>query len=261
MTHRFNALEINDAPTAAKPAAPASRGEQIKDAQFFLDAANTHFYRLEWEPALKSCSQAASIDAGSAQAWLGQIFCLVNLQEYREAELWYGKAIDIVGEGADLLAVRAILAARCADFERACGFSDSSLESAGTSALPFIARGEIFLYARRNAEYCFEQACSCQPQDWRPRVLIAESCLFNGKDAAVMLGMKFVQSMLATQGQQAELHLALGRLCLALGRNAEAHQALEEASVLAPDMTSVAQYLAQSRARRGFFARLFGAKK
>lgn len=261
MTHRFNALEINDAPIAPKPAAPTGQGEQIKDAQFFLDAANTHFYRLEWEPALKSYSRAAGIDAGAPQAWLGQIFCLVNLQEYREAELWYGKAIDIVGESADLLAVRAILAARCADFERACGFSDASLESSGVGALPFIARGEIFLYARRNAEYCFQQACSCQPQDWRPRVLIAESCLFNGKSAAVMLGMKFVQAMLATQGQQAELRLALGRLLLALGRNAEARQALEEASVLAPDMSSVAPYLAQSRKQKGFFARIFGARK
>lgn len=257
MGHRFNALEINDVPPAPKTAAPNHRGEAIKDAQYFLDAATTLFFRLEYEPALKNYSQAVSIDAGAAQAWAGQIFCLVNLQEFREAELWYGKALENIGESADLLAIRAILAARCADFDRACAFSDAALESAGTSALPFIARGEVFLYARRNAEYCFDQACSCQPQDWRPRALIAESCLFNGQSLAVMLGMKFIQAGLAAHSQQAELHLALGRLYLALGKREPAKQALEQASVLGPDLVSIKPYLLQAQCKPGFFARLF----
>ena len=256
MNRRFNSLEIDAAPPPAPSTPEAASGEAVKDAQYFLDAGDQHFYRLEYEPALKDYSRATGIDPGAKGAWTGQVFCLVELEEYREAELWYKKAVEIAGEDGPLLALRALIAARTADFEKACGFADAALEARGASPLPYIVRGEVFLYAKRNVEYNFNQACAIAPDDWRPRILIANACLFSQQQPAFILGLKFLQTFVDLHAPQPETLLALGRIQAAMGKTKLARSTFEQAATLCPEMTQLRHYLRATAPPKGFFARL-----
>ena len=112
---RFNALELADIPEppsgGPKDAGkPCYAGEPVKDAQYFLDRGDRLFFRSVYERALEEYSRAVGLDPGSAPAWQGQVFSLIELGEYHEAGLWYANAAGVVGETPDLLALRALAA-------------------------------------------------------------------------------------------------------------------------------------------------------
>lgn len=256
---RFNSLELsgNQRETAPEPEAPVVRGETPKGAQYFIDRGDRFFFRCEYEAALQEYSRAVGLDAGAVAAWQGQIFALTELGEYHEAELWFGNATGVVGETPELLALRALAAARTGDFERACGYSDSSLE-AGGGILPHIVRGEIFLYSRRNAEYCFEQATALAGRaDWRCAFLIASACLFADTAASAATALKFLLPVLEKNGARGELYLLLAKIQLKLKQRPAAQKALEECAALMNDYTIPAE-LKEAAVPPGFWARLFG---
>jgi len=255
---RFNSLELSGTPqeTAPEPEIPAVRGEAPKNAQYFIDRGDRFFFRCEYEAALQEYSRAVGLDAGAAAAWLGQIFALTELGEFHEAELWYGNAVGVVGETAELLALRALAAARTGDFDRACGYSDSSLE-AGGGMLPHIVRGEIFLYSRRNAEYCFEQATAMAGRaDWKCAFLIASACLFADTAASATTALKFLLPALEKSGTRGELYLLLARIQLKLKQRTAAQKALEQCAALMSDYIIPAEL--KEATAPGFWARLFG---
>ena len=126
---RFNALELADIPEppsgGPKDAGkPCYAGEPVKDAQYFLDRGDRLFFRSVYERALEEYSRAVGLDPGSAPAWQGQVFSLIELGEYHEAGLWYANAAGVVGETPDLLALRALAAACTGVLDRACWYSD-----------------------------------------------------------------------------------------------------------------------------------------
>lgn len=249
---RFDALELNETPKNISPV-KTSFGEAIKDAQFFLDSADKHFFRMEYEEALKDYSSAASTDPGAVPAWRGQAFCLAQLSEFREAEVWVKKAIEIVGENADFLALLALIYGRKGDFDRACGYSDSSLESSGSSPLPYIVRGELFLYGRRNGEYCFERACTLDSGSWQTRYLIADGCLFSGKKAGAAIAMKYLQPALATDSHRVELQLQKARILTAQHHYADAREVLSGIKAVDNSISCLASLEKQAE-KRGFFS-------
>ncbi len=253
---RFNTLEFGAAPEPAPERAAPGRGEVLKDAQFFLDDADRMFYRMEYEPALKNYSRAAGIDPGALGAWRGQVFSLIELEEYQEAVLWIGKANEIIGEHGDLLALRALAAARTGDFDRACGYSDAALESVGTGALPYVVRGEIFLYGRRNGELSFEQACSLDGS-WQTRILIADACLFSHKRNSAMLALKFLHTAWEQNPNRPELYLRLAQIRAQLKDYDGAREALEQAAMLDRQLLVLPKLMEELRPR-GFWSRLLG---
>lgn len=93
-------------PPAARrmQASPCYAGEPVKDAQYFLDRGDRLFFRSVYERALEEYSRAVGLDPGSAPAWQGQVFSLIELGEYHEAGLWYANAAGVIGETPDLLA-------------------------------------------------------------------------------------------------------------------------------------------------------------
>ena len=134
-------------------------GRRFVMRNFICGRPGRLYTRRELEPALRSYSKALEIDPGSVDAWNGQIKCLINLDELHEADMWAKKAAEIVGESQDLLALRARICCRRGDFDRAFGLSDSAMQAPGNSALTWIVRGEIMLYARnKQPEYCFDKA-------------------------------------------------------------------------------------------------------
>lgn len=242
---RFDALEFGEAKRHETAAAPA--GEAVQDAQYFIDLGDREFFRTAYEPALKAYSRAAGLDPGAEAAWLGQILSLTALQEFREAELWYGNAVEAIGETPDLLAARALVAARTGDFDRACGYSDASLAAEGSGAFPYVVRGEIFLYGGRNAEYCFDQACNLAQGHWRIRLMIADACVFSGRKSAAHLAAKYLQPALDADPQSAELAFAMGRALLAAGRRRAARTALEQAQALDSALPGIAAWIRRAR--------------
>ena len=259
---RFNALELADIPEppsgGPKDAGkPCYAGEPVKDAQYFLDRGDRLFFRSVYERALEEYSRAVGLDPGSAPAWQGQVFSLIEVGEYHEAGLWYANAAGVVGETPDLLALRALAAARTGEFDRACGYSDSSLEKGG-GALAYIVRGELFLYSRRNAGYCFEQAFAVGGiEEWKAAVLVADCCLFADTDASAGMAMKFLSPVLSRHPEKGELQLRMARTRLRLGDRRGAEMALAACSTLMPDYT-IPDELKKAVAARGFWARLFG---
>ena len=242
---RFDALEFGEA--KRREAAAAPDGEAVQDAQYFIDLGDREFFRTAYEPALKAYSRAAGLDPGAEAAWLGQILSLIALQEFREAELWYGNAVEAIGETPDLLAARALAAARTGDFDRACGYSDASLAAEGSGAFPYVVRGEIFLYGGRNAEYCFDQACNLAQGHWRIRLMIADACVFSGRKHAAHLAAKYLQAALDADPQSPELAFAMGRALLAAGRRRAARTALEQAQALDPALPGIAVWIRRAR--------------
>ncbi|MEI3001668.1 MAG: hypothetical protein V8T86_12350 [Victivallis sp.] len=156
-----------------------------------------------------------------------------------------------------LLALRALAAARTGEFDRACGYSDSSLEKGG-GALAYIVRGELFLYSRRNAGYCFEQAFAVGGiEEWKAAVLVADCCLFADTDASAGMAMKFLSPVLSRHPEKGELQLRMARTRLRLGDRRGAGMALAACSTLMSDYT-IPDELKKAVAARGFWARLFG---
>ena len=253
---RFDTLEFGEAKPRETAAAP--NGEAVQDAQYFVDLGDRHYFRTAYEPALKAYSRAAGLDPGAEAAWLGQILSLAGLQEFREAELWYGNAVEALGESADLLAARALVAARIGDFDRACGYSDASLASGNTGAFPFVVRGEIFLYGGRNAEYCFDQACTLAQGHWRIRLMIADACVFSGRKNAAFLAGKYLQPAFDADPQSPEIAFAMGRALFAAGRKRAARTAFEQARALSADLPGIDAWI--RRARPGLFELLFFRK-
>ena len=242
---RFDALEFGEAERQETAAAPA--GEAVQDAQYFIDLGERYFYRTAYEPALKAYSRAAGLDPGAEAAWLGQILSLTALQEFREAELWYGNAAEAVGDSPDLLAARAQIAARIGDFDRACGYSDASLAAEGAGAFPHVVRGEIFLYGGRNAEYCFDRACALARSHRSIRLMIADACVFSGRRPAAHLAGKYLQAAVDAEPQSPELVFAMGRALLAAGRRRAARTAFEQAQALDPALPEIAAWIRRAK--------------
>ena len=259
---RFNSLEFgkNDAAaqtTAQNAPEPKFYGEKIKDAQYFIDAADKAFYCFDYEEALKMYSKALGIDGGAVPAWSGQAFSLISLGEYHEASMWLRKTVELIGESQPILALQALVLARSGDFDRACGYADSALESAGNSPLPWIVRGEIFYYARRNAEHCFEQACGAAGNDWHTRCLIVDACFFCDRKKLAAMALKFLRPMVEVYPSKPEVWLRMGRCHTALGMSREAASALDQVSSLAPDLKILPKFYAELK-NIGLWNRLLG---
>jgi len=123
--------------------------------------------------------------------------------------------------------------------------------------LPHIVRGEIFLYSRRNAEYCFEQATAMAGRaDWKCAFLIASACLFADTAASATTALKFLLPALEKNGTRGELYLLLARIQLKLKQRTAAQKALEQCAALMSDYIIPAEL--KEATAPGFWARLFG---
>ena len=253
---RFSSLEINEPPEPETQSGPQAAGELIKDAQYFLDEGERAFYRMEYEDALRNYSRASGEDTGSIDAWQGQVFSLIELEEYHEAGIWLDKAQELLGETPDFLALQALIATRTGEFERACAYSDASLQAGGASPLPFLVRGELFSYAKKNSEQCFNQACALAESSWKIRILIADACLFSRKRVSRALALKYLLPALDQYPLKPELHLHLARVRIVLHDKKAASDALDRAEGLDSTMKRIREMRTEIE-KCGFWHRFF----
>lgn len=130
--------------------------------------ADEAFFRGDYKGALRHYSRALQAESAQVYPWIGQLNALLFLKQFKEAEIWSNRALDLFPEDPTLLSQRARVLAHTGNMKRAMGTSDFAV-SKGASDWAWIARGEVLLLARNpNARYCFEKAIELAgPGEWK----------------------------------------------------------------------------------------------
>jgi len=93
---------------------------------------------------------------------------LIELGEYREANLWANKALERFPNEPELLASKAVALGREGDLKGALAYSDAAFESRGEGPYLWLARADVMLAREETkADYCFEKARILAAGDWR----------------------------------------------------------------------------------------------
>jgi len=165
---RFSALELDDEVVSSPASALGEsvgipRGEPADDVDSANRAADREYRLYNFEKALRAYAKALEFSPMNTVAWGGQVRCLLRMGEYREALMWCDKAMETAGESPELLSLKATIMCRMGDFDRAYGLCDAALAMPGTSAWPWLCRGELLLNGKiHNAEFCFEKALAAE---------------------------------------------------------------------------------------------------
>lgn len=249
---RFSKLEISEAEPKKGITSEVPEGERGGD--YYGQLARRCHEEGDYENSLKYYSRVLEYERQEKGAWLGQVRCLIELDELKEANVWCDKALDRFTDDSELLAAKAIVHSRMGDFSRAQRYSDASLEKQTSSAYLWVARGEVFLASRgKQPEYCLEKAISESPKDWFLYCSIGKVCMYYRKYA---LASKYFLGALELHTSSPFLYLETAKCYQALGSGRRADFCCEQALVLKPNYRK-AEELRRILASRGLFARLF----
>lgn len=181
MTNRFHKLELDPAHAQAQGFAkqqdaitsPLSRQDDLHDAKHWMRLADQSRRTGSFEDALRYYSRAVELDRSLPSGWVGQVQMLIALEEYKEAELWARKALELFKSHTDLHAARAQALCRDGDLKNAQVACDAALGQQGQTPYPWMVRGDLML-ARRDPveEHCFEKAAQLD-RDWLVLIEIA----------------------------------------------------------------------------------------
>jgi len=178
-----------------------------------------------YEAALRYYSRALAQDNRIEEAWLGQILCLINLGEYKEAVSWADRAAGLFPRSADLLAAKAVAWGRSGNLDKALGFSDSSMKLNEASAFVWWARGDVMIPNNpRTARWCFDKAMELGRDDWRLMFWIGKTYLSIDMPAEAK---RFLQRAEQLDGDNPVVWHTLGLTYKALGMNKEASRAFQ----------------------------------
>ncbi len=139
---RFSQLEFGD----AVPEGGKSPGEPVRDAGYFYKEATKYWLAGDYEVALRNYSRVLERNNTVFEAWAGQVLMLIELYEYREADMWADKALELFPEHPELLALKAVASARDAKRQQATAYSDNSVGKESLTSRVWLARAEIFIH-------------------------------------------------------------------------------------------------------------------
>jgi tetratricopeptide (TPR) repeat protein len=161
---RFDRLEFEF--PEEKPAQPGTGPESLHDEHHWLRQADKERREGFFENALRYYSRALEINKSLVSGWLGQVQMLVLLAEYKEAELWSRKALELFRKNGDLMAGRAQALARLVRHDEALQVSDLATGQEGQSAYRWMVRGEVMLAGGQDVDqHCFSKATQLD-SDW-----------------------------------------------------------------------------------------------
>ena len=150
----------------------------VFDENYYLEKAGEAFADEDYERALAFYSRTLQYEINIEQAWLGQLRCLIELNELPEAVVWSNRALERFPKSARILAARAVAESRMGRASTAMGFLDSAFASQGVDAYVWMARGEVLIPVNAaNAKACFGKAVELSPRDWSVRADIARAYL------------------------------------------------------------------------------------
>ncbi len=153
---RFDWIEI-----AEKPAPePAVREEESFDARSYLQQADRAYRYGSYETGMRQYAKALSEDAMRTEAWLGQVNCLIELEELDEARVWADKALDKFPDEPELLAAKSLTLARLGDAEDSMTLAARAIKKLNPSPYVWLQRGLALLCLdpRRHSRTCFMKA-------------------------------------------------------------------------------------------------------
>lgn len=144
--------------SAPVDAPPVSQGTTQADYPAAIAVADEAFFRGDYKAALRHYSRALQSDSTQMYPWIGQLNALLALRQYKEAEVWSNRALELFPEDATVLSQRARVLAHTGNIKRAIGVSDYAV-SKGSSEWAWLARGEVLLVAKNgNSKFCFDKA-------------------------------------------------------------------------------------------------------
>lgn len=225
---RFGNLEFRDGSEQERAKAPIHQ-----DAAHFLEHAQRSFDRGRFEEALRAYAKVLEFDAQNGEAWTGQIRMLLELGEFREAQVWADSALERFAEDPDLLAAKAVALARQGELDEALAFSDSAIQEGGASPFVWLARGDVLLArGEKRAAFCFEKAVTTAPGNWRVHWLVSRIYCWYRQFARAL---KWAQQALELDAAQPAAWWQLGRCQAAVGFATPARKSFQHAEELDPE--------------------------
>ena len=254
---RFANLEFDGESEDQSPQA----GALVKDETHYLAEARSAFESGNFEAALRRYSKVLEFNPANVAAWAGQVRMLIELGEYREAQLWADKALERFPHEPELLAAKAVALGRSGALQEALALSDASIEERGDTPYVWLARGDVLLAREEaRADYCFEKALLLAPQDWFTAWLAARIRYYYEQ---FVLSLKLLERAIEWNAGHFLLWLELGQCQQALGLVGAARKSLTQAKQLNPRCQDASLRLIRlsgaglgSRAR-GWWRRLF----
>jgi tetratricopeptide (TPR) repeat protein len=250
---RFSQLEFGGDDTA--PRGANSRGEPVRDAEYYYKEATKYWLAADFELALRNYSRVLEQNSTIFEGWAGQVLMLIELGEYREAGVWADKALELFPEHPELLALKALACARDAKMDQATAYSDNSVGKDNLTPRVWLTRAEIFLDRKGPiAEGCINKAVGCAGK-LGPVVKLEAGRLLCRKHNYV-LALQYLREAVQGLPRSPLAWYELGCCQARLGLP-EAAQSLEQCLNLRPDWNEAKEMLRKVE-NRGFFRRLLG---
>ncbi len=248
---RFSQLEFGDAHSERS----RQPGEEERGAAYFLKQALRYWLAGDYEVALPNHARVLEQDSARFEGWSGQVQMLIELGEYKEADVWADKAMDLFPDHPELLAHKAVANHRDARYDKAVAYSDNAVGRDPATPRVWLARAEIFL-KRKDAvvDGCIGKAMHLAQQD-KPIVKLEAARLLRQKKNYVM-AITHLNEAMPNLTKAPMLWLELGLCQAALGQS-QAGTSLEQALRLRPHWDKARAALQQCE-KSGFWGRLFG---
>lgn len=147
--------------------------EDLFDAHQYFMKGDEEYFNGSFEKSIKYYSKSLQLENSRVEAWIGQIYALIALNQYKEADLWSKQGLMLFPDNADIISLRGVNYAQKGFLQRAIGSSDFALEK-GNSKTVWLSRAEILLFAKnKNSLFCFEKAMELAgKEDWKTSMRI-----------------------------------------------------------------------------------------
>ncbi|MBI2843685.1 MAG: tetratricopeptide repeat protein [Armatimonadetes bacterium] len=247
---RFEHLELGDWLPQQPEAAPESG---VIDQNYYVAKADAAFADENFERALAFYSRALQYDVNLEEAWVGQLRCLIEMQELQEAIIWSNRALERFPNGAQVLAARAAAESRLGRTAPAIGYSDSAMAAKGCAAYCWISRGEVLIGVNPdNARACFAKAIELAASDWAVRSWIAKAYIVRGR---YHQALEHLRVAVRLDPERFPCWYWIGKCCEALGEMEEARRAYGRALAAEPRL-SIARDALHRLENSGLFSKL-----
>jgi tetratricopeptide (TPR) repeat protein len=248
---RFSRLEFGDSASRREE----SPGEPVRDAAYFHKEALKYWLAGDYELALRHYSRMLEREQTRFEGWAGQVLMLIELGEYREANLWADKALGSFPEHPELLALKAVACARDARMEQAVAYSDNSIAQDNPTPRVWLARAEVFLDRRGPvSESCLSKAVGGAGEG--AAIIKLEAGRLLQRKRNFVLALQYLRDTVQMLPRSALAWYELGRCQAALGQP-EAVHSFEQSLRLRPGWREPGVALRRFE-NRGFFRRLLG---
>ena len=248
---RFSQLEFGE----KKPEGNHSGGEPVRDAGYFLKVALKYWLAGDFEVALRNYSRVLEQNNLEIEGWLGQVWMLIELGEYREAQVWTDKALKLFPEHSELLAARAVACSRDAEPERALAYSDNSISKDEVTPRVWLARAEVLISRKSNVmEGCISKAISSAGR--KAAIIKLEAARLLRRKGNYSGAMGYLKEVVETFPKSALAWYELGSCQASLGLT-QAKATLEQALQFHPDWAEAKAALNKCK-KSGFLGKLFG---